>query len=212
MGGLDTCARMQAAPFPGSKQSFPHFGGPMPVAQLGDARFGYLVPALVGGLAGTGRVVETPSSLINTPHSWGCRAWFTCLNPFQGFPPRCQPISSVPELALQHPPPGFREIDFPLRCLLFNCIVTAKLLSRRSVAQARGPPGSPVICISPGSAQPPSTRHYVHQLRIGSAVRLHHCIPHRFSNPLWSCRSYRNWINESLTAPRDSVSIVNISR
>ena len=91
-----------------------------------DARFGYLVPALVGGLAGTGRVVETPSSLINTPHSWGCRAWFTCLNPFQGFPPRCQPISSVPELALQHPPPGFREIDFPLRCLLFNCIVTAK--------------------------------------------------------------------------------------
>ncbi len=88
----------------------------------------------------------------------------------------------------------------------------AKLLSRPSVAQARGPPGSTVIWISPGSAQPPPTRHYVYQLRIGSAVRLHHCIPHWFSNLPWSCRSYRNWMNESLTTPSDSVSIVIISR
>ena len=63
----------------------------------------------------------------------------------------------------------------------------------------------------PGQCPAP-TKHYVYQLRIGSAVRLRHCTPRRFSNLPWSCRPSRNSINESLTAPRDSVSIVHISR
>ena len=66
-----------------------------------------------------------------------------------------------------------------------NCTGTPKLLSRRSVAQARVPPGTPVIWISPGSAQPPSTRPYVRQPWICSTAGLHHSTLHRFSNPPW---------------------------
>src|SRR6266581_9651635 len=41
----------------------------------------------------------------------GCRAWLVCLNPFQGFPPRCQPVSSVLELARRTTPASHSTLD-----------------------------------------------------------------------------------------------------